>query len=313
VYHPDTSNVLYNDRMKVVVVGTGAVGGILGASLLRAGWDVTFIARGLNLQVLRSQGLVVEWPGETWAFDRLRVLNEADLPERFDVALFCVKGYDYQTSLPILRRFSSDRILTFQNGVMIHKQLRSQIHSKVAGCVIYVAAERVEAGRIVSRSPARVVLDGSPDMTLIAISLRDALNNPNLTAVVSENIELDLWRKYLFLCAFSAINTLAEKPLGAILQEPATKQLFEKALREIVHVGNAEGVQLADSDVTTTMENAAKFPTSTSSSLFADYRKGKQTEIDLLQGYLIQLADKHKLDLPVSRTIYSLLKLKTAV
>lgn len=294
------------------MIGTGAVGGVLGASLMRAGGDVTFLARGLTLEMLRKRGLIIEWPSETWAFDRVRTLHQEDASESFDYLLFCVKGYDWQSALPLVRHFPSRQILTFQNGVFVHRELQKHFGDAVSGNVIYIAAEQVEPGRICCRSVARVVLDGGQDRLQSMMLLRDALSNPNLTALISENIELDLWRKYLFLCTFSAINTLTEKPLGPILKEPVTRDLFESFMKEIVQVANASGVPLSDGDVAATVENAAKFPATTSSSLFADYRRGKQTEVELLQGYLVRLADEHRIEAPVSRTMYSLLKLKTA-
>jgi 2-dehydropantoate 2-reductase len=289
------------------------VGGVLGGSLLRSGWDVTFLARGSNLENLRKNGLIIQWPSEKWEFASVKTLHQDDPKQSFDFLLFCVKGYDWQSALPLLKQFPSRYVLAFQNGVSIHHEMQKRLGDSVSGSVIYIAAEQVEPAHIVSRSSARVVLDGGPDRPKEEInSLRDALANPNLIALISENIELDLWRKYLFLCAFSAINTLSEKSLGPILQEPASRNLFQSLMKEIVHAGNAAGVPLNDADVETTLGNASKFPAETSSSLFADYRRGKQTEVELLQGHLVRLGDEYHLNLPVSRTVYALLKLKTA-
>ena len=200
--------------MKVLIVGSGAVGCILGGSLMRSGHEVTLLARDKNLDALQARGLTIEWPAEQWKFERVRAIGGPEGREDFDFILFCVKGYDWERAASYLESFSSRFVVTFQNGVSIHRELQKKFGTRVLGGVIYVAADRVEPGAVVSRSVARVVLDGATEVRSHTEQLHHALTNACLTPKLSENIEVDLWKKYLFLCAFSAINTLTEKPVG---------------------------------------------------------------------------------------------------
>ncbi len=297
--------------MKVLVVGPGAVGCALGASLIRSGQDVTFVARGETLESLRTRGLTFDWPFESWRFENVRAIDFSEAGEKFDFLLFCVKGYDWQEAASAIEAFPSPHVLTFQNGVSVHHELRKKFGDSVSGAAIYVTADRTEPGHIVSRSTARVVVDGRPDVRDDMKGLCDALTNPQVNAALSGNIEIDLWRKYLFLCSFSAVNTLTEKPAGPILNEPATRDLLAGFMSEMIQVANAAGFPLSHIDIDTIFENAGRYPPTTSSSLFADYKRKSKTEVELLQGHLVRMADEYKIPAPIARTIYSLLKLKT--
>jgi len=298
--------------MRFLVVGPGAVGCILGASLIRSDQDVTFLARGESLTALKNHGLKIEWPSQTWEHHNLKTLESNSSPATFDFILFCVKGYDWQNAAKLLQAFSSRFILTFQNGVIVHREMREQYGDSVRASVIYVSADRISPGIVRSKSNARVVLDANPEIVQHIQPVQQALNNPFVTAVLSEDIELDLWRKYLFLSSFSAMNTLTEKPLENLLNDPYVKALWIGYMKEITSIAQSENVQLTEKDVETAMSNAEKFPAGTTSSLFSDTQRKQKTEVELLQGHLARLAEKYGLASPISRAIYALLRQKTA-
>ncbi|HEY7161246.1 MAG TPA: 2-dehydropantoate 2-reductase [Acidobacteriota bacterium] len=298
--------------MRFLIVGPGAVGCILGASLIRSGQDVTFLARGESLEALKNRGLKIEWPSETWEHHNLKTLEAGSSPENFDFILFCVKGYDWQNAAKLLQPFSSRFILTFQNGVIVHREMRQQYGDSVRASVIYVSADRISPGVVRSKSNARVVLDGNSQIVQHLQSVQQALSNPFVTAVLSEDIELDLWRKYLFLSSFSAMNTLTEKPLENLLNDPYVKSLWIGYMKEITAIAQSENVQLTENDVNAAMSNAEKFPPGTTSSLFSDTQRKQKTEVELLQGHLARLAEKNQVAAPISQAIYALLRQKTA-
>lgn len=299
--------------MKVLVVGSGAVGCVLGGSLMRSGQDVTFLARDKNLDALCARGLTIEWPAEQWKFERVHAIGSPQSEEQYDFILFCVKGYDWERAASYLESSSSRFIVTFQNGVSIHQGLQKKFGKRVLGGVIYVAADRIEPGAVMARSLARVVLDGATEVRNHTEQLHNALSNTCVTPKLSENIEVDLWGKYLFLCSFSAINMLTEKPIGPILAEPQTRNLFASLMQEIVQIANARGIPLNSNEIDTILEYSAKLPAAASSSLFADYKRKQNTEVELLQGNLVRMADQEKISAPIARTLYALLKLKTAI
>lgn len=300
--------------MKVLIAGAGAVGCILGGALMRNGHEAVFLARGKNLAALGDRGLEIRWPAQTWSWPKVRTVTVESPGESFDAILFCVKGYDWQKAADSLKLFPSPWVFTFQNGVYVHHELPQRLSAgaKALGSVIYVAADRAEPGIVVAKASARVVLDGSADALSITQPLSEALSAPEVQVQLSENIEEDLWRKYLFLCSFSAVNTLSEKPCDVILQDSDIKELWVLMMREIAAVARASGIAIGDADVESAIARAAKFPPGTSSSLLADTLRKQTTEVELLQGNLVRLASQLSIDTPVSRALYALLKVKTS-
>ena len=298
--------------MRFLILGPGAVGCILGASLLRSSQDVTFLARGESLESLQKRGLKIEWPSETWEHQNLKIVESNSSPASFDFILFCVKGYDWENAAKLLRPYSSRFILTFQNGVIVHREMRQQFGDSVRASVIYVSADRISPGVVRSKSSARVVLDGDSQIIQHLKPVQEALNNNFVTVVLSEDIELDLWRKYLFLSSFSAINTLTEKPLENVLNDPYVKSLWIGYMKEITSIAQSENIGLSENDMAAAMSNAEKFPPGTTSSLFSDTQRKQKTEVELLQGHLARLAEKNRVEAPITRTIYALLRQKTA-
>ena len=297
--------------MKVLVAGAGAVGCILGGALLRNGHEAVFLARGSNLDRLLLKGLRVEFPDATWEFPSVRAISSGSPAENFDAILFCVKGYDREQAAREVLRFPSPWILTFQNGVVTHKELAQLAPWSVAPSVIYVAADRIEPGVIGAKGAARVVLDGSKKSAAITAPLDRALAIPQVRVQMSDNIELDLWRKYLFLCSFSAVNTLTEKPAAAIVENLRVRNVWTQMMREIAAVARASGIDVTEADVENALANAAKLPLGTNSSLLADTRRKHRTEVELLQGHLVQLAEALGVEATFSRVLYALLQLKT--
>jgi 2-dehydropantoate 2-reductase len=298
--------------MKILIIGPGAVGSILGASLIRAGQDVTFLARDASLDALRKNGIKIEWPSETWQIDQVHAIASPSEANEFDHILFCVKGYDWENASKLLSAFKSRYILTFQNGVIVHKELQKEYGDSVYAAVIYVSADRVSSGVVRSKSNAKVVLDGAAQIRDEMQKLQRALANPYLSVELSENIEMDLWRKYLFLCSFSALNTLTEKPISNLLNDPYIKELWVRYMGEIAEIARTTGIEFSDEEVLAAISNSEKFPPGTTSSLFSDTQRKQQTEVELLQGHLARLADQQGVSAPISRAIYALLRQKTA-
>lgn len=280
---------------------------------MRNGHEAVFLARGKNLAALGGRGLEIRWPAQTWSWPQARTVTAESPGESFDAILFCVKGYDWQKAADGLKPFSSPWVLTFQNGVYVHHELPQRLNAgaKALGSVIYVAADRAEPGIVVAKGSARVVLDGSAGALSITQPLSEALSVPEVKVQLSENIEQDLWRKYLFLCSFSAVNTLTEKPCDVIVQDSDVKELWTRMMREIAAVARASGIAIGDSDIDSAIAGTAKFPPGTSSSLLADTLRKQATEVELLQGNLVRLASRLSIDAPVSRALYALLKVKT--
>src|SRR6185295_12593674 len=107
-------------HMRILIMGSGGVGGFFGGELAHAGHDVTFIARGANLTALRERGIQYRTGGESFLVQPVKAVEHpAEAGDGFELALFTVKGYDTNTAAEALKPAlgPDTAVLTLQNGI----------------------------------------------------------------------------------------------------------------------------------------------------------------------------------------------------
>lgn len=236
--------------MRVALMGSGGLGGYFGARLCGGGAEVHFIARGKHLQAMRTQGLRVEGP------DAIHIphVNATDDPGEIgivDFVMLCVKLWDTEAALQQIRPLvgPATTIISFQNGVLKDQYLRAaydELH--MMGGVGYVATTIDRPGVIRQTGPMQRLLFGEFDgsrsprgQALLAACLAGGIN-----AELSENILREIWEKYVFLVGLSGTTTTIRKPIGPIRENPQTRAFLLDVMHEVVAVGRAQGVDLAE-------------------------------------------------------------------
>ncbi|HEY6065283.1 MAG TPA: ketopantoate reductase family protein [Thermoanaerobaculia bacterium] len=291
----------------MAVLGAGGIGGYFGACLARAGNEVRLLARGAHLEAIRSRGLEVRDPGESWkapvgATDDVGELLPAEL------AIVAVKSYSLDAIAPAARRLAESGavVLPLLNGVEVFESLSDKgvpRASLIAGLAA-ISAEKTAPGVITRKTEFRIVAVGerdggaSPRAERIASAFRDG----GVDARVSENIELDLWRKFLFIASMAAACGLARAPLGAVRQAPLGDRLLERAVREIGAVARARGVPLASDEEDRVLERMAAMPPEMKPSFLLDLERGGETELDVLSGAVARYGAASGIPTPVHDT-----------
>src|SRR5215472_6765271 len=206
-------------------MGSGGVGGYLGARLQRGGADVTFIARGAHLAAMRENGLTIESTHEPI---RLRKVNATDDPKEIgpvDIVLFAVKLWDTESAarslLPIVGPTTG--VISLQNGVQKDDLLRGIFGvPAVMGGAAYMATTIGRPGVIVQTGSFQRMVFGEYDgkQSPRAQALLDAALSGGINAEISDDIRRALWEKYVFLVAVSGATTSKRVPLGPIRANP---------------------------------------------------------------------------------------------
>jgi len=244
--------------MKLVVLGSGAVGAYYGGLLARAGHEVTCFARGANLAAIAARGLEIRTPEGTFqarvtATDRVEALAPAD------VAILAVKSYSLPEIAPVVAHCAAQgaTIVPLLNGVETTERL-AQLGvpaPALIGGVTTISAVRVAPGVVERRSPFQIVVVGEVDGGLservraIAGAFRDA----GVDARASESIEVELWQKFVFLAALAAACGLARSPVGPLRAERLGRRLLQRAVDEIVAVARARGIRLPEGEAARVM------------------------------------------------------------
>ncbi len=299
--------------MRIAVMGSGGLGGYFGARLCNGGADVHFIARGKHLQAMRSDGLRVEGP-EPIHIPRVNATDDPAEVGVVDLVMFCVKLWDTETALQQIRPLigTDTAIISFQNGVLKDQYLTAAYgEAAIMGGVGYVATTIDRPGVIRQTGPMQRLLFGEFDgsqsargQALLAACLAGGVN-----AELSENVVREIWQKYVFLVGLSGTTATIRKPIGPIRENPQTRAFLLDVMREVVAVGRARGVDLAEDYADVRLQLADDVAYDMTSSMYHDLERGNPLEVRWLAGGVVELGQRAGVPTPLNRAIASILAL----
>src|SRR2546427_7270428 len=281
--------------MKVIVLGTGAIGAYYGAQLARAGQAVTCVPGGANLGAIKGGGLGVRTPeggsrAPMTATDRAEELAPADF------AILAVKSYSLVDIAPIVRRCAEQEttVVPLLNGVETVQRLEQLgvPPAAVIGGLTAISAVRIAPGVVERRSPFQIVVVGEPDgRTSDRVDrIAGAFRNAGMDARASDRIQVELWQKFVFLAALAAACGLARSPIGPLRVAPLGRRLLQRAIEEIVAVARARGIGLPEDEVARVLGLIDGLPPAMKPSFLVDLETGGPTELDILSGAGFRLA-----------------------
>ena len=300
--------------MRIAVMGTGGVGGYFGARLALSGCDVSFIARGAHLDALRQRGLrVLSAIGDL----HVKHVDATDDPRDVgpvDLVMFGVKLWDTEDAArqvaPMLGPDTA--VVSFQNGVQKDEILRRVLGERaVVGGTCYIAATIAEPGVIRHTGAMQRLVFGEygGEASARTEAFLAACRKAGINAEISADIRRAIWEKFVFLAALSGTTSATRMPLGPLLAHPQTRTLLRDAMREVIAVGRAEGVALADDFVDGRMAFAETLPGTMTSSMHQDLERGNRLEVDWLSGDVVRRGRAAGVATPVNRVLHDVLAL----
>ena len=293
--------------MKILIMGTGAIGGCYGGLLARSGEDVVFAARGDNLKAIRERGLKVE--SET--FGSFSVQPEAvdvlDGNWKADLVLFCVKGYHNEQAMRDVSPAVGGRttILTLQNGIGSGDQLSDRFGAdKVLLGAAYIDAERTEPGVFAQRgSPPRIVLgEVNGELSERAVAIADVLRTADIETELSTNVLTALWGKLVYICALSGMSCVTRSEFTNVLETPETYRMTMQVMNEALRVGQGSGVPLDDGLSDSVMAGFLQ-EKGFISSMYNDLLAGNPLEVSLLNGAVARIGKEVGIETPANSFI----------
>jgi 2-dehydropantoate 2-reductase len=300
--------------MRIAVVGAGGIGGMIGGHLARAGADVAFIARGVNLHALRTHGLTVRSPTQQTFHVDVQATDDPREIGPVDVVWVCVKTYDLDTvACQIEPLIGKDTlVLTVQNGVEAGPRLAEVFGApRVLGCIALGGGTLVEPG-VVEEKLSRTVFtvgtfEGDPDARLDR--LRDACSEA-IQLEISQDIECALWEKMVVGCVSLGLTAVSRLPLGPLFACTSSTILARRLMDEVCTVARARGVNLGH-DVAEQqhawLAGVATANPSARGSMYFDLVAGKPLELDAVTGAVVRLGGEMGVPTPYNFGIYATL------
>lgn len=312
--------------MHIVIYGVGAIGGFFGSLLAdhinspentKHKNQISFIARGHNLEAIQEEGLTLIRNKGT---DNEEIINqEVDIYEDFkdlndvDAVLLCVKCKDtLNAAEDISQNLKDDAyVVSIQNGIDNEAKLSTILGQKrVMGCLTNITAQNEEPGVYSQAGNYSIIfgeLDNSESPRLK--QLYNLFKESNINALTSKEIQKDLWTKLVWNAAFNPITALHKLNIGELYNNEEHMKTVKGIMLETIQVAQAEGIDLEPSIADKHIQRTAaaewkNFKTS----MLQDTLAGKEIELDELLGVVIRRAQKHKINTPNALLIYNSLK-----
>ena len=294
--------------MKIAVMGAGAVGCYYGALLARAGHDVTLIARPAHVQAIAQAGglwLHTDAGAECIA---LRASSQASAVRGAQWVLFCVKSTDTDSAGHAMAAHldANAVVLSLQNGVDNAERLQAILAHPVLPSVVYVASTMAAPGQVRHLGRGELVLGAGPASAAIASVLRSAA----IPTEISDNVTGALWVKLVLNCVYNPLSAITRLPYGAIASCPGldVAQVMADVVQECQAVAQARGVALPADILASTLALAQAMPQQFSSTA-QDLARGKRSEIDHLNGFIVRQGAALGIATPVNRLLHTLVRL----
>lgn len=288
-------------------MGAGAVGCYYGGMLARAGHDVVLIGRPAHVEAIRRQGLRIESPSR--GMDVHIPLRASTGPEAVagaDWVLLCVKATDTELAAAQMRPHLAPgaRVVTLQNGVDNADRLRRVLAQEVHASVVYVGTGMAGPGHVLHHGRGELVLEpGGSAEALQALCVQ-----AGLPVELSGNIRGALWAKLIVNCVYNALSAITQQPYGEVVEGEGISQVMQDVTTECVAVAQAEGVQLPG-DLAQLLRNIVLTVPTQHSSTAQDLARGKPSEIDHLNGFVVRRGEVLGVPTPANRVLHAVVKL----
>ena len=300
-----------HESIRVAVLGAGAVGCFFGGMLARAGHRVTLIGRPAHVDAFGKAGLHFEG----LKFDEhvaVDASTDASAVRGARLVLFCVKSTDTeQAAAQIAPHLDADAIVVnLQNGVDNTERIQSKVLQPVIPAVVYVATEMKGPGHLKHHGRGDLVIGGLEDKKSLE-KIKTWFEAAGVPVAISDNVAGELWAKLVVNCAYNALSAITQLPYGRMIEGPGIRDTMRDVVEETLAVAKASGVQMAPGMLERTYKIAEAMPTQFSSTA-QDLARGKPTEIDHLNGYVVRRGEALGVPTPANRVLHCLVNLLEA-
>lgn len=301
---------------RVAVFGAGAVGCYFGGMLARAGAPVTLIGRPAHVEAISREGLFIE-SIHFQEHVRVEATTDVSAVREANIVLFCVKTLDNESAARAIAPHLAPGavVVSLQNGVDNVERIHAASGIEALPSVVYVAAAMAGPGHIKHSGRGQLVFgvlrsSANPaDQREQVERLADLFPRAGVPCRISENLEGDLWAKLILNCAGNSVTAVARASYGQVAANELTQKVMAAAAEEGIAVARAAGIELPKMDlVATGLKFAADLGDATSSTA-QDILRGKRTEIDSLNGYIVRRSAELGVPTPVNSTLYALVRL----
>lgn len=294
--------------MNIVVIGAGGVGGYFGGKLAKAGCNVTFIARRKHLKAIKNKGLQVKSILGDFTVHP-NATDDIDTIKNPDLVILGVKSWQVLGVAEQLKNVIGEHtmVLPLQNGADNADKLLSTLPRKNVLAGLCKIVSKVESPGVINHftfEPEIVFGEYDNQKSKRVQQLKFVFDKAGFKNILSDNIHLDIWKKFLFIVTISGIGALTRVVFGDMRKNPEIRKIIKDTANEIVAVANAKGVGLTQQDVDGIIRVIDSLDYNTTASMQRDIMEGKPSELENFNGYIVSQGKLLGVDTPTNAFIY---------
>ncbi len=298
--------------MRILIYGIGGIGGYFGGKMAKAGFDVSMIARGKHLNAIKQEGLVVESIKGNFKISPKLATDNIHEVARPDLVILGVKSWQVKEVAKSLKPTIGEdtMVLPLQNGAdNVDKLLEVLPRENVLAGLCHIISYIEAPGKIKHTYLEPHITFGEIDnsKTERIRKVQEIFNKSAISNLVPEDIQLEIWKKFLFITTISGIGGLTRVPVDKIRESKYLYSLMQQTAQEIMAVGKAKGVALTQDHINDAFEIINKQPKGATASTQRDIMEGKPSEVGNFNGYIVKEGTALNEPTPINEFIYECL------
>lgn len=319
---------------KILIEGIGGIGGLISSRLLAVGYDCTLITGNKEItSQIQSTGVIelIEDGKQKIVFPQQVYTNLSDLDEslKFDFALLAMKSESAmeaaKSTIPYL--FSHGFVVTLQNGIIEDQIVKEIDEGRLISAVMAFGSTMVELGQYQQTSPGSIFIGELHGEITARLSQLGEILQEVVPVNISDNINGVLWTKLAINSTANALGAISGQTWGGMLDTKPKRSLFLKIYAEVINAANANSVKLEKITVNPMLlylpanagfftrfrkdiflRMAARKYKDIKSSSLQSLLRGRKTEIDYLNGFVVAESLKHGIEAPVNQMLVAMVK-----
>jgi 2-dehydropantoate 2-reductase len=295
--------------MKIVVIGIGGVGGYFGGKLALTHHEVIFVARGKHAEAIKEYGLNVKSIYGDFVAKPNLVTDHIGVVENADLVILGVKSWQIEQIALEMKHHLSEHtlVLPLQNGADNADRLLTILPAKnVIGGVSRIIAMKTAAGCIHHKAFHPHITFGAinnkNDTALL--NIKSAFEEAGFDHKLSDDIQVAIWTKFLFITTISAIGALTRATMGEMRSNPFIFNMMKKTAAEVLAVAQAKHIGISTKTIEKAFEAIKNQDPDTTASMQRDLMEGRPSELDNFNGYIVKEAKRLGVPTPVNDMIY---------
>jgi 2-dehydropantoate 2-reductase len=296
--------------MNIVILGAGAIGSLFGGLLSKKN-NVSLIGRKLHVQAVKKNGLKII--GKTQL--NVRISAEDSISKigfSPDLLILTVKSYDIENAVNEAKLMIDNNtiVLSLQNGLdNVNKISKIVSREKIIAGVTTHGAFFSKSGLIKHTGSGETSLgelDGKKTERIKHIA--DLFNEAGIETTISTNIVREIWIKAIVNSSINPLTTFFQCKNGYLLENPILENLVERICKESTDVANNEGIHLSHKDMIKKTKKVIRNTSENYSSMFQSFKKGGKTEINSINGKIVDLGKRNGVKTPINETLVRSIK-----